>query len=177
MSQQPAEVRVYDTLDAGNREDHPWVLDETTGLVTHECQTCTLCDCHLDHYHETGMVPNSASFRDACRIDEGQTLRPLWSTFEQLDVLCKGWEAVANDFTREIDEATRELETTKQETRERSREFERLSQELKEVWEEVARFRHAKARVVDEVSGLTSHAPQSHHSQPVSWRLPPLPLL
>jgi hypothetical protein len=170
MSQQPAEVRAHDALDAGNREDRPWVLDETTGIVLHERQTCTLCDRHFDHYRETGMVPSSASFRDACRIDEGQTLRPLWSTFEQLDELCKGWEAVANDFTREINEGTRELETIKQETRERSREFERLSQELKEVREEVARFRHAKTRVVDEVSGLTGHAPQSHHSQPAQRR-------
>jgi len=85
-------------------------------------------------------------------------------------MLCKGWEAVANDFTREIDEATRELETTKQEMRERSWEFERLLQELKEVREEVVRFRHAKARVVDEVSGLTSHTPQLHHSQPAQRR-------
>jgi myosin heavy subunit len=170
MSQQPAEVCAHDALDAGNREDLLWIFEEITRLPRHEPGTCALCDRHSDHFRETGMVPSSASFRDARRLEEGQTLIPLLSTFKGLDALCKDWEAMANNYAREVNEAARELETIKRENREVSREYDRLSQKLKEEREEVARFRQAEARVMDEVSRLTGHAPQSHHSQPAQRR-------
>ncbi len=165
MSQQPAEVHAHDAPDAGNREDLPWVFHEIACLVMHKHHTCACCERHLDHYRKTGMDLDSASFQSACRLEEGQVRKTLQSTNDELDMLWGYWNVVGEDLKGEIYQATRELEAIRREREECSWEFKRLSQELKEVWGEVASFRHREARLVDEVSGLTTHAPQLHQSQ------------
>ena len=159
MSQQPAEVRAHDAPDAGNREDLPWVFHEIARLVMHKRHTCACCEHHLDHYRKTGMDLDSASFWSARRLEEGQVRKTLQSTNDELDVLWGYWNAVGEDLKGEIYQATRELEAIRREREECSWEFKRLLQELKEVRGEVASFRHGEARLVDEVSGLTTHAP------------------
>ncbi len=158
MSQQPADIYAYQALDARNREDLSWVLDKMTFLVLHD--TCFICHCHLDHYCETGMHPNNVSFQRACQDFKSEIRRPLWVTFNGLNVLCKEWNRMTNDLEKEIRAAKRELEAIKQETDKISWELERLLQELKEVQvrEEAANFRSEEARPVDEDSGLTGHS-------------------
>src|SRR5229473_5922782 len=102
------------------------------------------------------MDLDSASFQLSRRLEEGQVCKTLQSTNDELDVLWGYWNVVGKDLKGEIYQATRELEAIRREREECSWEFKRLSQELKEVRGEVASFRHGKARLVDEVSGLTT---------------------
>ena len=106
MSQQPADIYAYQALDARNREDLSWVLDKMTFLVLHD--TCFICHCHLDHYCETGMHPNNVSFQRACQDFKSEIRRPLWVTFNGLNVLCKEWNRMTNDLEKEIRAAKRE---------------------------------------------------------------------
>src|SRR5216684_8744827 len=115
MSQQPTDVHTYHALDARNKKDLPWALDEMTRLVVHMHHTCSLCDRHLDHYCETSMRLNSVSFQGACRVNEGEIRCSLWATYNGLDVLWGEWMAMAKDLEKEIRTAERELEAIKQE--------------------------------------------------------------
>jgi hypothetical protein len=145
MTQQPA----------GDSEDVPWVLEKTTNLILHEGRLCTTCDDFGSHYHETGTLPNNPSFQDACRANQSKACNPLLATAHGLDVLVEGSEAMAKGLNQEITEATKELGEIQRETGE-------VSRELKKVREEMASFRLEEPRLVDEVSGLTSHARTSH---------------
>jgi chromosome segregation ATPase len=156
MSQQPADVNAYHALDAGNKEDLSWVLDKTTFLIVHH--TCFVCNCHLDHYRETGMRPNSVSFQRARQEYRNEIRQPLLLTYNGLKVLCQEWNTMTKGLEKEIKAAEKELEAIKQETDKSSWELEKLLQESKEVREEAANFRSEEARPMDEDSGLTNHS-------------------
>ena len=115
--------------------DLPWVFEETTNLILHEDHLCRTCHAFKSHYHETGTLPNNASFRDACRTNQDDARLSMSSTVYGLDMLGEGLEAMAKDLNQEITEATRELEEMRQKMGQVSREMEKLSQELKEVVE------------------------------------------
>src|SRR5216684_557052 len=143
MSQQPTDIHAYHALDARNRKDLPWALNEMTCLVVHMHHTCSLCDHHLDHYCKTGMCLNSASFQGAYRVDKGEICHSLWVTYNGLDMLWGEWIVMAKDLEKEIRAAKRELEAIKQERDKSLQELERLLQQSKEV----VNFRSKEARL------------------------------
>lgn len=96
---------------------------------------CTTCNAFRFHYRETGILPNNASFRDACQADQTNVRQSMSSTVFGLEMLVGGSEAMAKDLREEITAATGDLEETKQEMDRVSQEIETLSHELKEIRE------------------------------------------